>query len=525
MLRPFRTEYIMFKSFKKSNPMNECLNDTAALETGMPIDQLKEIRSWVSSIQDVDKTLELIIQSASRFVNAKAASLLLLDRKTKELYFKVATGAKGREIKEFRIKPGQGIAGHVASQGEPLLIPDVTQDPRWYKEISESIRFETRSIACIPLKIDSAVIGVVQVIDKKDGSAISETEMEPLGEFAQLAAQAIASAQKFEDVRRENADLRKEIGEKHQIMGKSRALEKVISDAIKVAKSKASALIQGESGTGKELLARLIHQAGPRKDKPLIVLNCAALPEALLEDELFGHEKGSFTGAISRKIGKFEVAHEGTLFLDEIGEMHVGMQAKLLRVLQEGVFYRVGGNIPISVDVRVLSATNKNLDQEISEGRFREDLFYRLNVVQINLPSLRERKEDIPLLTEHFLNQFKEETGISNLKISKEAMEKMIEYDWPGNIRELRNAVERAVVMGNGHTIMPQDLPIKSAKSSFSGLQVGLTLDEALNQFKKEFIIINLKHTDGNRSKAAKIMDIQRTYLSRLITKYELHDV
>jgi Nif-specific regulatory protein len=491
----------------------------------MPMNQLREISSWVSSIQDLDKTLELIIHSASRITNAKAASLLLRDRKTRELYFKVATGAKGREVKEFRIKPGQGIAGYVAENGHPLLIPDVSRDPRWYKEISESIRFETRSIACVPLKLDGHVIGVVQIIDKKDGSSLTVEDMEQLGEFAGLAALAIGSAQKFEDVRRENAGLRKELGEKHQIMGKSRALDKVINDAIKVAKSKASALIQGESGTGKELLARLIHEAGPRKDKALIVLNCAALPESLLEDELFGHEKGSFTGAIGRKIGKFELAHEGTIFLDEIGEMHTGMQAKLLRVLQEGVFYRVGGNIPISVDVRVLSATNKNLEKEVAEGNFREDLYYRLNVVQINLPPLRERMEDISVLAEHFLHVFREETGMSHLSISKPAMEKMLEYDWPGNVRELRNAIERAVVMGDGHTILPEDLPIKSAKHSYPGLQVGLTLEDALNQFKKEFITLNLKYTGGNRSKAAKVMDIQRTYLSRLISKYELREV
>ena len=227
------------------------------------------------------------------------------------------------------------------------------------------------------------------------------------------------------------------------------------------------------------------------------------MPETLLEDELFGHEKGSFTGAMSRKVGKFEVAHEGTIFLDEIGEMTPGMQAKLLRVLQEGNFYRVGGNIPISVDVRVLSATNKKLEEEVAEGRFREDLYYRLNVVQISMPTLRERREDIPLLAEHFLSVFKEETVIPHLIISKAAMDKMIQYDWPGNIRELRNAVERAVVMGNGKEILPEDLPIASSRSNYPGLQVGLTLDEALNQFKKEFIILNLKHTGGNRSKAA----------------------
>ena len=227
----------------------------------------------------------------------------------------------------------------------------------------------------------------------------------------------------------------------------------------------------------------------------------------------------------AKKIGKFELAHEGTIFLDEIGEMTPGMQAKLLRVLQEGNFYRVGGNIPISVDVRVLSATNKKLDEEVAEGRFREDLYYRLNVVQINMPTLRERLEDIPLIAEHFLNVFREEMVMPNVVISKAAMEKMVQYNWPGNIRELRNAIERAVVMGNGKEILPEDLPIAAVRVTYPGLQVGLTLEEALNQFKREFIVLNLKHTGGNRSQAAKVMDIQRTYLSRLISKYDLKGI
>jgi Nif-specific regulatory protein len=201
------------------------------------------------------------------------------------------------------------------------------------------------------------------------------------------------------------------------------------------------------------------------------------------------------------------------------------MQAKLLRVLQEGNFYRVGGNIPISVDVRVLSATNKKLDEEVANGTFREDLYYRLNVVQINMPTLRERKEDIPLLAEHFLSIFKEETVTPNITISKAALDKMVQYDWPGNIREFRNAIERAVVMGNGQEILPDDLPIATSRTNYPGLQVGLTLEEALNQFKKEFIVLNLKHTAGNRSKAAKLMDIQRTYLSRLISKFEVKGI
>ena len=498
---------------------------TDTCDANAPIDQLKAISSWVSSVQDLDKLLQLIIESATGVVGAEAASLLLLDPTTNTLYFKVTTGAKGEEVKEFRIKIGQGIAGHVAETGQPLLIADAQQDNRWMREISDSIDYETRSMACVPLKINNRTIGVVQVINKKDKTQFTHADMDVLEEFSSLAALAIGSARSLEQVRQENQDLKKELGEKHQIIGKSVILNKVLEDAQKLSRTKTTALIQGESGTGKELLARLIHRESPRKEKPLVVLNCAALPEPLLESELFGHEKGSFTGAAGRKLGKFETAHEGTLFLDEIGEMAPGIQAKLLRVLQEGVFYRVGGNTPITVDVRVLSATNKNLKKEVEEGKFREDLYYRLNVVQLNIPPLRERLEDVAFLVEHFLAVFKKETGLSNLTVSEAAMDKMSRYNWPGNIRELRNAIERAVVMGNGKTIMPEDLPITASLPKFAGLKVGLTLDEALNEFKKEFILLNLRHTGGNRSNAAKVMDIQRTYLSRLITRYDIRDL
>jgi len=317
-------------------------------------------------------------------------------------------------------------------------------------------------------------------------------------------------------------DLKKQLLDKCQIIGKSEAIRKVTLDAFKVANSKASTLILGESGTGKELLARLIHGASPRQNKSMIVLNCAALPEPLMEDELFGHEKGAYTGALSRKIGKFEMADKGILFFDEIGEMSPRMQAKLLRVMQEEVFYRVGGNRPVSVDVRIISATNKNILNEITKGRFREDLFYRMNVVQIQMPPLRERKEDIPLLAEHFLYIYKQEKKITNLTISIKAMENMLQYDWPGNVRELKNVMERAVVMGDDQEILPEDLPIFGPRTAYQDLQVGLALNEAIDRFKREFIIANLRHTGGNRTKAAKKMNIQRTYLSRLISKYNI---
>ena len=488
------------------------------------VDYFKEISTWVSAVLDLDELLEHIIDTATRLMKAKASSLLLLDHKTKKLYFKVATGEKKEEVMKYEVNLGQGIAGYVAEKGEPLLVQDVSKDHRWFKQIDESIGFQTRSIACVPMKADGVILGVVEIIDKEDGSPIRDEDMNLLTVFAEWASIAISRAQKVEKVKKENRDLKEEIGNKYQIIGQSAALKKVISDAHLVANSKSSTMILGESGTGKELLARLIHRAGLRKEHPMVAINCAALPESLLEAELFGHEKGAFTGAISKKTGKFEKADGSTIFLDEIGEMNTEMQVKLLRVLEEGVFYRVGGNTPISVDVRVISATNKDIVTEVKEGRFREDLYYRLNVVQIRMPPLRERKKDIPILAGYFLDILKKERGTPHLTISQEAMDEMVAHNWPGNVRELRNVVERAVVMNKKPEILPGDMAIYENKADNTRLEVGRTLKEALDRFKAEFIIENLKHTSGNKSKAAKIMGIQRTYLSKLISKYGLHN-
>jgi Nif-specific regulatory protein len=417
---------------------------------------------------------------------------------------------------------GEGIAGHVALTGEALLIPDVTRDPRWQPRISASIGFPTRSIACAPLTADGEIIGVLEVIDKAGGGAIRSEDMPLLNVFAELAAVAIANARRIDRDRKSIRDMQAEMDLRSEIVGESPAIRRSIADALKVANAKTSTLIVGESGTGKELLARLIHRAGSRRDAPMVVLNCAALPESLLEDELFGHEKGAFTGAVARKIGKFELADGGTLFLDEIGEMSPTMQSKLLRILQEGVFYRLGGNDSIPVDVRALAATHRDIDREVAEGRFREDLYYRLNVVQIRMPALRERMEDIPLLAEHFLNRFKHERGIAHLRFSPEAMERMRAYDWPGNVREMKNAIERAVVMGSPPEIRAEDLPAFARPTNKLDAGVGSSFKEAVDAFKRDFLALNLRHTGGNRSLAARTLGIQRTYLSRLIAKYRL---
>ncbi|MBI4377519.1 MAG: sigma-54-dependent Fis family transcriptional regulator [Nitrospinae bacterium] len=308
------------------------------------------------------------------------------------------------------------------------------------------------------------------------------------------------------------------------IIGESESITKVIGDAKKVANSKATTLIYGESGTGKELIARLIHNQSPRREKPFLIINCGAIPETLLERELFGHEKGAFTGADQRKIGLFEVADGGTLFLDEIGETTPAMQVKLLRVLQEGQFFRIGGTAPTTVDVRIIAATNREIEKDIESGRFREDLFYRLNVIRINIPPLRERKEDIPLLVKYFLEKKSSENYKPVPIVTKEAMDVIINHPWHGNIRELENAIERAIVIGDGKEIKVENLPLDIIKGRVvTSPVIGISLKEAIEKFKKDFLAETIKYAGGNKNMAAKILRIQRTYLHKLVKELDIH--
>jgi len=470
----------------------------------------------------LDDLLERLMNGVAIIMDVNASSLILINKETENLYFIAATGEKKDQLKKFELKKREGIAGFVAEMGESLIVPDVSRDRRWYGKITDTLKFKVKSIAAVPLKIDGKTVGVLEIIDKINKEPFTNDDLSKLNKFAEIAAAAIGNAKKITRVKQENLKLKDALDLRYKIVGESRIIKKVVADALKVADSKVSTMILGESGTGKELLARLIHSSGPRRNKPLVILNCAALPETLLEDELFGHEKGAFTGAVSKKIGKFELADGGTIFLDEIGEMNLGMQVKLLRVLQEGTFCRVGGNKPVLVDVRVVAATNRDITRDVQEGKFREDLFYRLDVVQLRMPALRERREDIPILAKHFMENSGRETGNQNIAISDKALEKMMLYDWPGNVRELCNSIERAVVMGDGRKIIPDDLPMFSLREKYPGMMVGLTLEEAINKFKKEFIILNLEETGGIRGEAAKNMKIQRTYLSRLISKYNI---
>ena len=321
----------------------------------------------------------------------------------------------------------------------------------------------------------------------------------------------------------ENRHLKQKAWAKYEIIGNSQAIQALKSDIERAAPSNSWVLITGENGTGKELVSRNIHLQSNRSGKSFIEVNCAAIPEELIESELFGHEKGAFTGAHQRKAGKFDMADKGTIFLDEIGDMSLKTQAKILRVLQEKSFERVGGTENITVDVRVIAATNKDLKEEVSKGRFREDLFYRLNVIPFHVPPLRERREDVPLLLSHFLKEFARETAREVPVISKEAVEILCAYRWPGNVRELRNMVERLVIMARSNTIMPEDIPsnIKGAQPAQSGnLFSGSLLKEARRDFEREFIMRKLKEFGGNIARTAEAIGIERSHLYRKIKSY-----
>ncbi|MBP8612499.1 MAG: sigma-54-dependent Fis family transcriptional regulator [Candidatus Atribacteria bacterium] len=317
---------------------------------------------------------------------------------------------------------------------------------------------------------------------------------------------------------------------KDEIIGESSKMQEVYKEIGKVADSDATVLIRGESGTGKELVAMAIHNHSGRKDKPFVVVNCAAIPETLLESELFGHEKGAFTDAVSRRIGKFEQANYGTIFLDEIGDLTLNLQAKLLRVLQEKTFTRVGGNETIKTTARVLAATNRDLETLVSNGQFREDLFYRLNVVVINLPPLRERKEDIPELVSYFVAKYAKKYNKDVRGVTKDVLQILVEYDWPGNVRELENAIARGVIVTSAPLILPEDLPSNllegkevSSKATVEENEEDLPLPKLIERVEKEAIIRALEKTNGNKTKTAQLLGISRKSLFNKLRYYNIN--
>jgi Nif-specific regulatory protein len=472
-----------------------------------------------SNYGDVHTLLTHILESATRLCDGDAVSLLLMDKKTKALYFEVALGAKGVEVQRFTLKPGEGIAGWVAQHNESVIINDVVNDKRHFFHIAQQIKYTAKTMMAVPMRVKDECIGVIELINKKNDHYFVQEDLEWLEIFANQAALAIVNAQSIEKAQSEIQLLRDRLKTDqgyHTLIVQSPIILEKLEIIDRIAQTDSSVLILGESGVGKELFAEQIHLRSKRKAHPLVRVNCAALPEGLLESELFGHVKGAFTGAVADRQGRFELAEGGTLFLDEIGDLPLSLQAKLLRVIQQKTFEKVGSDVSITADVRILSATNKDIDALVAQGAFRNDLYYRLNVFPLYIPPLRQRTEDIPELAAFFLKRWMAETKKQFDGFSHEAMDMMLSYSWPGNVRELENCIERACVIGKNKWIGKEDLFLNKGISP-SLEEGGRNLKTVITAFKTHFIQKVLEEHNWNQTEAAKSLDIQRTYLSKLI--------
>ena len=425
------------------------------------------------------------------------------------------------------------LASTVMREGEAVMARNVMGDSALGSRDSQGEILAT-SVICAPIRRGQKMYGIIHLYSTNVELVPDPDDLEFTLAVADTVAVALENlnrrqelAENLTQVRTENVQLRERLGVRSDIIGRSAVIRQVTEEIGRAASSNAIVLIRGESGVGKELVARAVHFNSPRRDNVFVCLNCAALATELLASELFGHERGAFTGATDRKIGKFEAAHKGTLMLDEIGEMSPNIQAKFLRVLEGHPFERVGGSKPITVDVRVIAATNRDLEKDIAEGRFRRDLFFRLRVLEIIVPALRKRPEDIPILADFFLQRFNNETGRKIKGYTSEAKAKLLSYQWPGNVRELKNVVERAVVLCREQEIGEEDLlltKIATAGDSDISMAAEHFTPESLDDIEKRHILDTLQHTNWNKSKTASILGIERSTLDRKIRRFGLDD-
>jgi Nif-specific regulatory protein len=480
-----------------------------------------------SNYTDVHFLLTRILDSAARLCEGEASSLLLVRREKQELYFEAALGTRGAEVKQYTLKMGEGIAGWAAQHNKSIMVNDVENDKRHLGIIAKQINYPAYTMIAVPIRVKDECVGVIEVLNKKDAQPFVQDDLEWLEIFANQAAIALVHARRIESARNEIQYLKEQLKTDpgyHTLIAKSSVMLEKLEIIDRVAKTDSSVLLLGESGVGKELFAEQIHLRSSRSQAPFIRVNCAALPEGLLESELFGHVKGAFTSAAAGRQGRFELADRGTIFLDEIGDLPLPLQAKLLRVIQQKTFEKVGSDITVTVNVRILAATNKDIEALVERGAFRSDLYYRLNVLPLYIPPLRHRAEDIPELAAFFLKKHMGDTKKQFEGFSDKAMEAMLAYSWPGNVRELENCIERACVIGKSNWIREEDLFLKNASSPSAAEEGagGRNLKTAINIFKAHFIQKVLEEKNGNQTEAAKALDIQRTYLSRLIKELDI---
>jgi Nif-specific regulatory protein len=451
-----------------------------------------------------------------------------VDERTRELEIRAALGLS-REGQSVRYAIGEGITGSVAETGEPIVVPQISRDSRFLHRAAgrPERRGAELSFVCVPVVLHRRVVGTLSIEVAHKADREYERLLRFLKVVASMISQAVRIHRLMDNERQylvcENAQLRQELHRKYDfsgLVGASGPMRQMYEEVARVAGTNTTVLIRGESGTGKELIASAIHYHSPRAKRPFIKVNCAALPETLVESELFGHERGAFTGAEARKKGRFELAAGGTLFLDEIGELDPAIQVKLLRVLQEREFERVGGTEAIRVDVRVIAATNRDLEKALQQGTFREDLYYRLNVFPIFVPPLRERKADVLPLADHFVEKYAGEHGKTIKRISTTAIDQLACYHWPGNVRELENTMERAVLMADGEVIHGHHLPPTLQTAEATGTVVSASLGSAVATFERSLIEDALKTTRGNRSKAARLLSTTERVINYKVKKY-----
>ncbi|MFH1090289.1 MAG: sigma 54-interacting transcriptional regulator [Pseudomonadota bacterium] len=493
---------------------------------------LYEVACAVGGTLDLRQALAEVLEILAGRLGLLRPTITLLSWETDEVQVEVAHGLSSEAVRRGRYKKGEGVTGRVVETGRPMVVPRISQEPL-FLDRTRARRGQDReelSFICVPIKSDDKVIGALSAdITYKNESALEE-HLRLLTIIATLVARTAVKLEAFnrekESLRQENERLSQALADKfstHRLVGNSNKMKEVYYLINQVAGSQATVLIRGESGTGKELAASAIHYQSPRAKAPFIKVNCAALPASLIESELFGHTRGAFTGAVKDKPGKFELAHTGTIFLDEIGSIPVESQAKLLRVLQEKEMERVGDIKPRQVDIRVLAATNRNLEASMADGEFREDLYYRLNVFPIFLPPLRERPTDTLLLADHFVEKYSRRHKKDVRRLSTPAIDALMAYHWPGNVRELENCIERAVLLTNEPVIHSYHLPPTLRLAEHSKSTVTASLTDVLAVVEKDVIADALKSARGNMAQTARLLQSTERVIRYKVAKFGLN--
>ena len=490
---------------------------------------LFEISQLLDSALDLRETVSPVLRALSRHLGMSRGTLTLLNRESGEILVEAAYGLSRSQQERGRYKMGEGITGRVALTGRPMVVPRISEEPQFLNRTGarRKLRKQDISFICVPIKQGRTVFGTLSVDRLFSDEILLEEDVRLLSIIGSMIAQAARLRQSLREERErlleENARLHEELRDKFRptnIIGNSKPMQHLFDLIGQVAPSLTTVLIRGESGTGKELVAQAIHYNSPRADSPFIKVNCAALPETMLESELFGHEKGAFTGAINMRKGRFEMANGGTIFLDEVGDFSPATQIKLLRVIQEREFERVGGSQTIKCDVRIIAATNRDLDEAILGETFRLDLYYRLNVFPIHLPALRERRADILLLANHFVEKYGSQLKKQVRRISTPAIDMLMAYHWPGNVRELENCIERAVLLSSDDVIHGHHLPPTLQTAEATGTTFNGTLQATLDNLERELLIESLKSVRGNKAKAARQLGLSERLMGLRVRKH-----